>query len=116
MSNKDRKRAEKEGTVHRNGKLVQAGKDGKPVKCAFPRCSNNAWPKSEFGLCQTCDYVIHLVGWFDRAMEEVEKQKGKEPVLLVPKPGMSETAMKEAIEAAKKSGAKGIAVIGREKP
>lgn len=91
MSKKDRERAEKDSTIFRNGQLV------KKEKCAFPPCSHHAWPKSKLGLCQTCDYVINLVAWFDKQMEAQEKAP-RGPVLLVPKPGMSASAIAEEIK------------------
>lgn len=104
MSKKDQERYEKEGTVHRDGKLV------KEAICAFPPCRNHVSPQSKLGLCQTCDYVINLVAWFDRAMEEVNKKRAEGPAILVPKPGMEDKAIAEAL---KKAGEKGIGVTGR---
>lgn len=106
---KDQERAEK-------GEVFRSGQKQKQPKCRFPRCSNPAWEKSKLGLCVTCDYIINLVSWFDKEMEKAAKQQGEQPVLLVPKPGMSDSVLKEAIEQARKSGARGLAIIGKEGP
>ena len=110
MSKKDQKRYEEEGTIHRGGKLV------KEAICAFPMCRNHVSPQSKFGLCQTCDYVINLVAWFDKAMAEVDKVREEGPTILVPRPGMEDKAIAEALQKARAEGKKGIAVIGRRQP
>jgi len=114
MGKKEQERFSKEGTVFRNGKLVKADKEGNPVTCAFPPCQNYVLPNSKLGLCPTCNYVINLVAWFDQKATQEEQQKEEGPTILVPRPGMEDKAIAEALKKAKAAGAKGIAVIGNK--
>ena len=62
MAKKDRKRAAKEGTIHRGGREIPIPKPrGEPPKCDVPSCANKQHPKfaaAGLPLCADCGVTL----------------------------------------------------------
>ncbi len=87
MGKADKIRAEK-GLIHRGGKLVQ-----KEVRC--PVCNGFVPPGSR--LCDECARVVRVLRWLQKAQQPTGSP------ILIPKPGMADKAIEEAIRIGRRS-------------
>ena len=91
--------AMKTGTYHRSGQVVQT------PKCAVPVCGYHISPEVKNGVCSECEILIQKILWIlDRVnpgppSPDPEDPKDQKGAFFIPKPGMANAAIKEALAA-----------------